>query len=70
LRFFDYGDEISFGEWIGMMLDEEIAAAKASGSPLTADQAIRIRWIGWPERRIVAMCKSTRPGARLGDRLS
>lgn len=47
LRFFDYGDEISFGEWIGMMLDEEIAAAKASGSPLTADQAIRIRWIGW-----------------------
>src|SRR5262249_10830476 len=47
LLFFDYGDEIGFGEWIGMMASEEVAAAKAKDVKLTPQQVVNARWIEW-----------------------
>jgi hypothetical protein len=50
VRFFDYGDEIGFSEWVGMMLSEEVAAAKQAGQPVTAEAIVRGRWIDWLKR--------------------
>lgn len=47
LLFFDYGDEIGFSEWMSMMADEEVAAAKEKKVTLTRQQVINARWIEW-----------------------
>jgi hypothetical protein len=48
VHFFDYGDEIGFGEWVTMSLDEDVAALKQAGNATaTADGWLRGQWIGW-----------------------
>ena len=47
LRFFDYGDEIALGEWVGMMAKEDAAQAKRAGASITPGQAINTRWLVW-----------------------
>src|SRR5262249_48796886 len=47
LLFFDYGDEIAFSEWLGMMADEDVARLKAAGQKVTAQQVIAARWVEW-----------------------
>ncbi|MFQ3651704.1 MAG: hypothetical protein SNJ75_15375, partial [Gemmataceae bacterium] len=48
VRFFDYGDEIGFGEWVTLSLNEDVAALKQAGNPMaTADSLLRERWIAW-----------------------
>jgi hypothetical protein len=59
LRFFDYGDEIAFAEWLGMLTDEEITQAKAKGEKVTADQVLARRWVEW--------LRANRPKGKLGD---
>jgi hypothetical protein len=51
LRFFDYGDEIHFSEWLTMMANEDVAANKRAGTPITAAQAINARWARWLQRQ-------------------
>ncbi len=43
LRFFDYGDEIHFSEWIDMLLAEDLAKDKR----LKPSEALSQRWIAW-----------------------
>jgi hypothetical protein len=59
LRFFDYGDEIAFGEWFSMLLADEIARTKSAGKPLTEHEAVARRWFEW--------LKANRPKARPVD---
>jgi hypothetical protein len=47
LRFFDYGDEIAFAEWIAMLGQDEVARAKEAGQTVTPQQVIRTRWTEW-----------------------
>ncbi|MBY0228179.1 MAG: hypothetical protein K2W96_02745, partial [Gemmataceae bacterium] len=47
LRFFDYGDEIGFSEWMDMMAAEDVADAKAKGATITPAQAVNTRWAAW-----------------------
>jgi hypothetical protein len=59
LRFWDYGDEIHFSEWISMLTQEEVDRAKAAGTPATPAQVIAKRWVDW--------LRANRPKAKLGD---
>ncbi len=59
LRFFDYGDEIHFSEWLGMMAAEIVAANKRAGTPITAADAINGGWVQWLQKN--------RPKAQLKD---
>jgi hypothetical protein len=45
LTWFDYGDEIGFGEWIGMMLADEVAAAK--GKKADGPAILAAKWRDW-----------------------
>jgi len=48
VRFFDYGDEVGFGEWVNFSLAEDVAALKQAGNPMaTPDGLLRGRWIAW-----------------------
>jgi hypothetical protein len=59
LLFFDYGDEIGFGEWFSMLVEDEIARAKAAGKTVTPQEVVVRRWVQW--------LKDNRPKARLVD---
>lgn len=43
LRFFDYGDEIAFSEWLGMMIEDELARDRKR----TAREVITQKWAEW-----------------------
>ena len=47
LRSFDYGDEIDFSEWVGMMAQEEIAKAAAEGRKVTKEDVLSHCWRDW-----------------------
>jgi len=47
LQWFDYGDEIGFGEWIGMMLQEEMEVAKAAKQKTTPPEILAKKWRDW-----------------------
>ena len=47
LRSFDYGDEIDFSEWVGMMAQEEITKAAAAGRKITQEEVLSQRWRDW-----------------------
>ena len=59
LRFFDYGDEIGFGEWMTMLLTEDLARAREVGKKYSEKQLLTERWITW--------LKANRPENRLED---
>lgn len=59
LRFFDYGDEIAFAEWLGMQADDDLAQAKAAGKKIAAKELLAARWVEWLKRH--------RPRQRLVD---
>lgn len=59
LRFFDYGDEIGFSEWLDMQSRDDVARAKAAGKKLAARDLLAARWVEW--------LKTNRPRARLVD---
>jgi hypothetical protein len=59
LLWFDYGDEIAFGEWMAMVLQADLDEARQGEAPLSADQALTKRWLGW--------LKANRPGVKVGD---
>src|SRR5205823_6196465 len=40
LRFFDYGDEIGFGEWMSMLLTEDLARAREAGKKFSEKQVL------------------------------
>jgi len=47
LHSFDYGDEIDFSEWVGMMAQEEIDKAAAEGRKVTKEDVLSLRWRDW-----------------------
>jgi hypothetical protein len=47
LQWYDYGDEIAFGEWMGLLVEEEIKKAKAAGEILNGENAVRKLWVEW-----------------------
>lgn len=47
LLWYDYGDEIHFSEWLGMMLAPEVAKAKAAGKAVTPADLLARRWQQW-----------------------
>jgi hypothetical protein len=51
LAWFDYGDEIGFSEWMGMMIAETIAQAKAAGQTLTKEQVVAAKWNEWMSKQ-------------------
>jgi len=59
LRYFDYGDEIAFSEWISMLLQEDLAQARAVKSKASEKDILHARWIAW--------LKNNRPKAQLSD---
>src|SRR5262249_1388454 len=51
LRFFDYGDEIHFSEWMSILGDEDAAYVKRkTGNVITPTQALNGRWVGWLQK--------------------
>jgi hypothetical protein len=56
VRWYDYGDEIAFSEWVGLMLEAEVAKAKTAGARETPQQALSRLWVEW--------LKANRPDAR------
>jgi hypothetical protein len=59
LRFFDYGDEIAFGEWMGHVIFEEVARKKRAGETVKPAEVMAHLWITW--------LKKNRPDAKLDD---
>jgi hypothetical protein len=59
LRWYDYGDEIAFSEWLALLAKAEVEKAKGEGLQLTPAQALARLWVEW--------LKKHRPGAKLGD---
>jgi hypothetical protein len=59
LKWYDYGDEIGFSEWVNLVVQEAIAAAKAEGKVVKAEQVLNARWLNW--------LRANRPKARTGD---
>ncbi len=59
LLWYDYGDEIAFGEWMHMVLQADVDESRAGGNPVTADAALARRWLEW--------LKANRPGVPVGD---
>ena len=56
---YDYGDEIAFSEWLGLLIQDEIATAKAAGQVVSPPQVIGKRWLDW--------LKTNRPDSRPSD---
>lgn len=52
MRWFDYGDEIPFSDWVGYMVDE--AKTKLGNPDLKKEDAVRPMWLEW--------LKNNRPG--------
>ena len=59
LRFFDYGDEIGFGEWMTMLADDDVARAREAGKKVLPKQVITERWLTW--------LKANRPDTQVKD---
>ncbi len=59
LQWFEYGDEIAFLEWIGVVLEDEVARAKDRGEKTTPEKALHQLWIDW--------LKANRPDVRTGE---
>jgi hypothetical protein len=47
LRFYDYGDEIGLGEWFLLLVDDEVARARALGKTLSPREVVARRWLEW-----------------------
>jgi hypothetical protein len=47
VQWFDYGDEISFSEWMGLLVEEEVKQAKAAGRVLRPEEVVRRLWFDW-----------------------
>src|SRR5262245_9709960 len=51
LRFFDYGDEIHFSEWMSVRAyEDEPYVKRTSNNVITPTQAINGRWAGWLQK--------------------
>ena len=59
LRFFDYGDEIGFGEWMDVLLAEDVARARNAGKKYSPKQMLTERWLVW--------LKANRPDTQLKE---
>src|SRR5438270_374386 len=59
LKWYDYGDEIAFSEWFGMLVQEDLARAREAGLKITPAKAISARWLAW--------LKANRPGTPTDD---
>jgi hypothetical protein len=59
LLWYDYGDEIAFGEWTTLVLQADVDEAKAAGMPVTEAAALTKRWQEW--------LKANRPRVEPGD---
>jgi hypothetical protein len=59
LLFFDYGDEIGFGEWMGLVVQSEVEKAKAAGRVETPQQVVGRLWAEW--------LRANRPAAKPAD---
>jgi hypothetical protein len=59
LGWYDYGDEIAFAEWVGLMLEAEAEKAKTAGQRETPELTLRRLWVEW--------LKANRPDARGRD---
>ncbi|MFO0928996.1 MAG: hypothetical protein U0736_18575 [Gemmataceae bacterium] len=59
LRFFDYGDEIAFAEWLTMQAEDDLARARAAGKKVSSRELLAAKWVEW--------LKSNRPRQRLVD---
>ena len=47
LKWYDYGDEIGFSEWLGTLIQYELAQAKAAGKPMTRQAWMSQKWQAW-----------------------
>jgi hypothetical protein len=47
LQWYDYGDEIGFSEWVGMLVDETVARVKAGGQVAKPEQVVQVMWLAW-----------------------
>jgi hypothetical protein len=59
LLWYDYGDEIGFGEWMHLVLQADVEEAKAGGNAVTPAVALTKRWLEW--------LKANRTGVKAGD---
>jgi hypothetical protein len=59
LRWYDYGDEIGFSEWVQLAVQDEVDQARSAGQPLTAAQVLVRRWLEW--------LRANRPTAKVAD---
>ncbi len=59
LKFYDYGDEIAFSEWVTLLVQEDLARAKTAGLKVTPTQAVSARWLAW--------LKANRAKTQVGD---
>jgi len=48
IRWYDYGDEIGFGEWVDHLAAEQVALAAAEGQKnVKPEQVIQLLWLSW-----------------------
>jgi len=59
LQWYDYGDEISFSEWMNLLIQSEVDRAKAAGKPVPPAEVVTRLWLQW--------LKNNRPTARPAD---
>jgi hypothetical protein len=59
LLWYDYGDEIAFSEWMGMLVQEEVDRAKAKGKKTTPAEVTAHLWQAW--------LKARRPSIKAAD---
>lgn len=59
LLWYDYGDEIGFSEWMGMLTQEEVKRAEAAGKKTTPEEVTARLWQVW--------LKAHRPGFNPAD---
>ncbi|MSR30708.1 MAG: hypothetical protein EXR99_04305 [Gemmataceae bacterium] len=59
VRWFDYGDEIAFSEWLDLALNEQVAALNKGVGKVKAETLLAAGWKAWLEKK--------RPQAQLRD---
>ncbi len=59
LLWFDYGDEIAFSEWMSLLIQDEVARAKAAGQTVSPPMAAGKLWREW--------LKAKRPDHKPGE---
>jgi hypothetical protein len=59
LRFYDYGEDISFPEWMRLLLEEEAQKARLEGKPMPAPAILARMWLEW--------LRANRPDVPLGE---